>query len=187
MRLLTVGRSLATIKDQPSRYRMTQQNLLPKFGPSNRPEAAAAPLQPTPTAAAKGEKIKQWPSSQKEVPTTKKKMSAEALNKAEADEPSVSAPTDASQAAFPAGRWSGMRNPFGARKREESQRAPTQGELSLDMVKPVRNDLSDADLEVVPRGQRPAENEISAPTERHETVGYLWSRLSARIFRTQQL
>lgn len=189
MRLLTVGRSIATIKDQPSRYKMTQQNLLPKFGPPNRSEATAAPLQPTQTPAAKIEKIKQAPASQKEMPTTKKKMSAEALNDAGPDEQSVSASPNVPKAAFPGGRWSRIRNPFGARKTAEVERVPTQGELSLDMVKPVRNDLNDADLEVVLCRKRPVdpEKEISAPAERHEPVGYLWSRLSSRLFRTQQL
>src|SRR6185295_10159303 len=42
--LLAVSRSVRTIKDGPARYKMTQQNLLPKFaaeraGP-NRPEAS---------------------------------------------------------------------------------------------------------------------------------------------------
>src|SRR2546425_1726874 len=44
MRLLAAGRSIGTIENQPSRYRMTQQNLLPKFGPVRRAEA----LQPEP-------------------------------------------------------------------------------------------------------------------------------------------
>src|SRR5207245_7521085 len=37
LQLLAVGRSLETIKDEPSRYRMTQ-HLLPKFGPPARAE-----------------------------------------------------------------------------------------------------------------------------------------------------
>ena len=35
-------------------------------------------------------------------------------------------------------------------------RAPVQGELSLDNIKVVRNDLSDADVEIVPMKARPA-------------------------------
>ena len=40
----------------------------------------------------------------------------------------------------------------------ESRREPVQGELSLDRVKVVRNDLSDADVEIIPASQtaRPA-------------------------------
>jgi hypothetical protein len=36
-------------------------------------------------------------------------------------------------------------------------KAPVQGELSLDRIRVVRNDLSDADLEVVPARSKPAE------------------------------
>src|ERR1041385_5482465 len=32
MQLLSVGRSLCGINDEPSRYKMTQANLLPRFG-----------------------------------------------------------------------------------------------------------------------------------------------------------
>ena len=32
MQLLTVGRSLRNVKDHPSRYKMTQENLLPMGG-----------------------------------------------------------------------------------------------------------------------------------------------------------
>ena len=37
-----------------------------------------------------------------------------------------------------------------------------QAELSLDTVKVVHNDLSDADVEVVPIKSRPAASEVSA-------------------------
>lgn len=42
---------------------------------------------------------------------------------------------------------------------------PVQGELSLDNIKVVRNDLSDADLEVVARKTAPVEKAESAPGE----------------------
>ena len=32
MQLLAVGRSIGMVKDRPTPYKMTQQNLLPKFG-----------------------------------------------------------------------------------------------------------------------------------------------------------
>jgi len=36
MRLLTATRSISDVKNEPSPYRMTQQGLLPKFGPRRR-------------------------------------------------------------------------------------------------------------------------------------------------------
>jgi hypothetical protein len=53
-----------------------------------------------------------------------------------------------SQNVFPAGRWTTKVNPF---KSEKAPLRPAiQGELSLDRVKPLRNDLNDCDLELVP-------------------------------------
>jgi hypothetical protein len=52
--------------------------------------------------------------------------------------------------AYPRGRWTVFRNPFVKRGKSVEPTPPVQGELLLDLVKPVRNDLSDSDLEVVP-------------------------------------
>ena len=186
MQLLTVGRSLGTIKDQPSRYKMTQQNLLPKFGRPNRSEPTTAPSQAIQTAAPKLERVQPLPASRKESVTTKKKMSSEARNNIGPREQSVGLSTDAPAAAFPASRWARIRNPFGARKTQEIQCKMTQGELSLDAVKPVRNDLNDADLEVVLSRHKPVRTQKAISAESYEPLGCLWSRLSSRIFRTQQ-
>src|SRR5947207_1404699 len=40
MRLLVAGRSLNTVKNQPSPYKMKQANLLPKFAPKKTEEQA---------------------------------------------------------------------------------------------------------------------------------------------------
>jgi len=57
---------------------------------------------------------------------------------------------DVSPQAYPRGRWTVFRNPFVKRGKSVEPTPPVQGELLLDLVKPVRNDLSDSDLEVVP-------------------------------------
>jgi len=67
-------------------------------------------------------------------------------------------------------------------------RAPVQTELSLERVKVMRNDLSDADLEVVPA--RPAKPVVAAPAVRPAsrpepvTAGEAttWNRLTSRFF-----
>jgi hypothetical protein len=47
--------------------------------------------------------------------------------------------------------------------------APVQGELSLDKIKVMRNDLSETDLEVVPLRLRPDnKREAAAPTEKEQ-------------------
>jgi hypothetical protein len=51
---------------------------------------------------------------------------------------------------FPLGRWTVFRNPFSrASKTATPPRAPVQGELMLDLVKPVRNDLTESDVVVL--------------------------------------
>ena len=67
---------------------------------------------------------------------------------------------------------------------------PAQTELSLDAVKPVRNDLSDSDLQIVPA--RPAiEPDALKPPRlrllRPESNGFAWSRLSARFFNSERV
>jgi hypothetical protein len=55
--------------------------------------------------------------------------------------------------------WTDRLNPISIWRDSETQaqdaRSPVQGELSLDAVKVVQNDLSDADVEVVPVKSRP--------------------------------
>ena len=65
---------------------------------------------------------------------------------------------------------------------------PVQAELSLEKVQVVRNDLSDADLEIVPAAvpavpvtleQQPS---LLAAAGKHEPDGNAWSRLTTRLF-----
>jgi hypothetical protein len=58
---------------------------------------------------------------------------------------------------------------------------PTQAELSLDRVKVMHNDLSDADVEIVPIKSRTAP-EAGEPILPPANGGDSWSRLSAKIF-----
>ena len=46
--------------------------------------------------------------------------------------------------------WQRRRQTTGKSVIAATSRAPVQGELSLDRVKVMRNDLSDADVEIVP-------------------------------------
>jgi hypothetical protein len=60
-----------------------------------------------------------------------------------------------------------------------------QGELSLESIKVVRNDLSDSDLEIVPAGQ-PKAKKIEAPAlaapVKAEPALTRWDRVSSRLF-----
>jgi hypothetical protein len=74
--------------------------------------------------------------------------------------------------AFPLGRWTIFQKPFFKEPKPEVTAAPVQGELSLDSVTPVRNDLSDSDLEVVRTGWGeavpPGAFGVDAPVMRHQ-------------------
>lgn len=161
MQLLTVGRSLDRISDEPSRYKMTQQTLLPKFGSVNATENRARGVSETTNPVI--------------APAVAGKAKAESAtarndrNKMNAVQPEMerkAAPEGvAPKPAFPRGRWTLFRNPFAkAPKPESATRAPVQSELLLDAVKPVRNDLSDSDLELVQAARRSAEVKTLAPT-----------------------
>jgi hypothetical protein len=72
----------------------------------------------------------------------------------------------AAQHAFPQGRWSALsksplfRNPFATTRKLRAEQAPLQTELALDSIKPVRNDLSDRDADMISADER---ERISAP------------------------
>jgi len=55
----------------------------------------------------------------------------------------------------------------------------------LDNVQVVRNDLSDADLEVVPVAPAGVKPDLAAAGQ-CETAGKTWGRLTARIFGANQ-
>jgi hypothetical protein len=136
VQLLSVGKSLLNIQDKPSPYRMRQENLLPKFGRASRPEVekkAVAEKQPRETRKEPNVKDSQQVREKRRVPLL---------------------------------RWVKAVNPF-ARKNAETitkttpvEKAPVQVELLLDSVRPIRNDLHETDLVVVPA--RAAEKKVAA-------------------------
>src|SRR6266496_997666 len=146
-RLLATGKSLVGGQNSSSRYHLNKQMRLPKFVSPRNPfatevKAEAAPPRPVATE------------TNPSVPKA----------------PAVGTPGEGStkRAAWVArlvlalrrsGGWLGKANPFSrfpklARTKKSAipcfTKSPVQSELRLDNVQVVRNDLSDADLEVVP-------------------------------------
>lgn len=174
-KLLTTGKSLVGLSQSGSRYQM-QKGALPKFESAKNPFAAKAPAEPS-------EREPQLPKLSHEEPVAKETPRLSALGAlivdreasvvekhsqpveaAKASEPAkVSPPT---KVAAPVDSWLKKINPmvwFGNRKPAEPKpaiprfskpHAPIQGELSLDNIKVMRNDLSEADVEVVPMKAR---------------------------------
>ena len=172
-KLLTTGKSLVGLSHSNSRYQL-QKGALPKFESAKNPFAAKAP-------AERAEREPQLPklSADEEVVAGPKKTQhlstlgalivdreaavAARQNVQPAEAAKVSEPA---KVAAPVDSWLKKINPmvwFGNRKPTEPKpviprfskpHAPVQGELSLDNIKVMRNDLSEADVEVVPAKQR---------------------------------
>jgi hypothetical protein len=79
-----------------------------------------------------------------------------------------------------------FKNPFSKTPKPKPVEVPAQPELSLDLVKPVRNDLSDADLELVQPVKRaleevvPADEPVESATRARE--GAAWGRIKTQFF-----
>jgi len=121
--MLTATRSLSDVKNEPSPYRMLQSGLLPKFGPRKKADATGSP--PPDVGAYEGEAAK------------------ENLGEGSGDrkDAGCSLKSESSREPWLAGWW---RRLFGRKRRRESDK-PVQAEFTLDLVKVIRNDLSDAD------------------------------------------
>ena len=195
MQLLTVGRSLRSVKGGRSPFRPAEQGMLPKFATSRTPETKPAEntnpitrpvrspfVPPAPKAARPSRGVL----LQKILSPFKRNKTMNAV-KAEPQSESASAPTKPEQA-FPFGRWTLFSNPFNraSRTRLKTDAGPVQTELSLDAVKPVRNDLSDSDLEVV-AGKAAAPAMSMSPTttatsaHEAEASGVVWHQLKNHL------
>ena len=159
-KLLFAGKSVVSGSETVS-YRQNKQVALPKFiSPKNpfAPPKAAAEVTP--------------------VPATKE--SAPALAAGQKLTPVSGAPK--SLAAWttklnPASLWSG------AAPTNQKTLPAVQTELSLDTVKVVHNDLSDADVEVVPIKSRPAASEVPAASPAKNS----WEILGKRLLKATAL
>jgi hypothetical protein len=131
MKLLWTTTSLSEAKDQPHRYKM-RTSPLPTLGKITGPVVGRSfEVKDSGGTAV----LEREPGSES--------MKTEAA----AGELASAAPIDA----FPGGRWSLRPNRVNPLKARTAPTAPVQGELSLEKVKPLRNDLSDSDLELVPK------------------------------------
>jgi hypothetical protein len=161
-KLLVAGKSIIGGRGDVA-YRISNRGYLPKFISPKNPFAPSVEAQPVPTTEATpvkkgtvwdGAKTQVLPALPEAGPR-KKRM---------------------------AGQW----NPFSFWRRwrptvPQRPQPPMQAELSLDRVKVVHNDLTDADVEVVPIKSRTA-SEGEAPMVPPAQAGDSWSRLSAKIF-----
>jgi len=179
VRLLSNGRSLVDLKNSAREYRMRHRNLLPKFGGKKNPFASTTEAGGTAAAVPAAVQVELLKSEAAPVETAAA-VQAEAVAVSDVTSAAAAMPVRADEVAAPAtvvakpsapvipkpkepkapGRtvaWLEKLNPLAWLPRRKGKsvipkfsRPPVQGELSLDNVKVVRNDLNDADVEVVP-------------------------------------
>jgi len=167
MRFLSAGKSLVGGKNNNGRYEVTAKGLLPKF------VSAKNPFGPKPGSAS-------VPAGEGEVTPALQPLPArseQASEKSAAPEKKETTPARTPALAGKSGGvwgrfWSGFGRITGAvvpKRKARSEvrfvapavRQPIQGELSLDTVKVMRNDLSDTDFEVVPARRASAAADVS--------------------------
>ena len=167
-KLLAAGKSLVSGRGAAA-YRESKQAYLPKFASPKNPfmtpaqnESPKAPLE-NPIAPVKKVSTPTWAKTQK-IPAISSSPKSLAT-------------------------WTTKLNPMtmlrGSHEEAKSfSRPAVQAELSLDSVKVVHNDLTDADVEIVPMKSRPARN-IDVPDL--EPAKKSWEILGERLLKVTAL
>ena len=168
LRLLATGKSLVNVRDTESRYRLTSQRLLPQFGLTRNPfsspgraeQPTVAPPRPTaksgdlsPRAGVGSHTWTLWPKAAGLLSACRQKLSL-----------------------LIAVRFGKPARPVVLRL----PKRPVQGELSLDRIKVMRNDLSDADSEAATVRTKPAP--ASVVVETAARAEQIWGRVTSRLF-----
>jgi hypothetical protein len=195
IRLLTTGKCFTDLREPVGRYRMTDPRALPKFGSAKAPGAIPA--------------VPELPGCETAPPETGK----DSASVAAASQPAAGLPQPRSDVlsaqALGASRrgaakimaWAGrmrtgLKERFSRRRRPAPSpslarpaRSPVQGELSLDLVKVMRNDLSDTDLEIVAVKAPAAQTSSASPRAvgRIQAAERAVSRATTRLFATAKL
>jgi hypothetical protein len=195
LRLLTTGKSLVSISDAESRYRVTSQRLLPHFGADRNPFSSSGKAEPTHTGPrplgdhgptgtlSTMRSVPALSGGREAVPQTRPEGKASLLS---SNRHSPSGVLRGRMSALLDGWKERLVGLFAHRRCKATKRViprfpkpPVQGELSLDRIKVLRNDLSDADLEIV-RAKPPTVPAMRA-VEDIAGARNAWGRLTARI------
>jgi hypothetical protein len=201
LRLLTTGKSLVGLRDAESRYRLTHQRLLPQFGPTRNPFSTSRKSEQIQTEARLPGDVdgEDNPGEGRGIPISCETAAAaprsEGQDRAAATVAGGHGFTETLRLRAAALVSGSKKKLIGLFERAYVKpvkpafprftKQPVQGELSLDKIKVVRNDLSDADLEVVP-ARGPAAPASSGPAlrtgERGEAAESKWGRVTAGFF-----
>jgi hypothetical protein len=201
LRLLTAGKSLVGLRDTPNSYRLPRQRLLPQFGSARNPfvsnARADAGQAKESSAKAGGGTRASTASAEIQGPGG---MATAVLEAGRQDRAASTSASSHSPIKVSWRRATALAKPWkermsalfgGGRGRSAKPviprftKQPVQGELLLDNVRVVRNDLSDADLEVIPARTLAARTRPALALERegaHRVAGRRWGRIANRIF-----
>jgi len=209
LRLLTAGKSLVGLRDQPSRY--IARGGLPKFGSKKNPfrvttkpefgishsltrksaaeslEVKAGALEPSAELGSQGVELRK--AGDLDQANSTAVLSPSAIVAERPGTPVVGGwnyKTAMGYAELILEKMTFWRKSKPARPVVPRFAKPMfQGELSLDGIKVVRNDLTDSDLEVV-RAKPPVPVPATTPTpkqlEKTVSPGNAWSRVTGRLF-----
>ena len=209
MHLLNSGKSLMKVNDSVTRYRMNKQYLLPKFGSLKNPFVDAAKSdsdqpaersdsQTQPPASVSAKKIS-GPNEPGRPASSQKPISKNSFGEgSRAGDPNLRGATahrlspiriwkplleKCAQKLRPIGRWP-ERKPLSKFAAKKVQKPPIQGELAWNKIKVVRNDLSDADVEIDPlkSSSKPGAVPVSLSKEKTRPLETVWDRVTAGIF-----
>jgi len=190
MKLLSVSKSFAGGRNQPGRYKMVEQGLLPKFAPVGRP-VSLAPKRESDGPAVKKEQNATPIGASNSLPESLFQGADPATDPVKAVAPTPRAAVCVNATAAPTNWFRLGNNPFVNRPAGRPKPlTAAQTELSLDAVKPVRNDLSDSDLQIVPARPEMRPDASKTPSPRllkPELTGFAWSRLTARLFNSERV
>ncbi len=171
-RLLAAGKSLIGLGG-PGRYREDKHVRLPKFVSPKNPFAAE-------TDAAQVEVAVEGASIEETAKPVAKEEKPVAVPSTAGPVKSVGWMGALGAKLNPLGRKSSSPGPVRSLR-------PQQGELSLDMVQVVRNDLRDSDFEVAKASVvKPVSPVMAMTAEKLEPVGAAWNRLATRFLGEDQ-
>jgi hypothetical protein len=166
LRLLAAGKSFAGMRDSESRYRLTDERLLPQFGPVRNPFSSKRRVGPGGTEVQNsGDEARDSASreaslrtnSEETTPATAPRLAQDRVGSTSVGGWLHWGALRLKLTALPSRCRANLTAIFGRVGAKAAKpaiprfsRRPVQGELALDKIRVVRNDLSDADLEVVP-------------------------------------
>ena len=169
MQLLKMGQSLSEARDRPNHYKV-RSGALPIFG--------------VPGGAEVGPKsdLEARPPGEREDATDKAGVVVQTMKATTA----TTVESKRAARALTGGRWALKVNPFRA-TRIAPVKESVQGELLLDKVKPVRNDLTDSDLELVAATKPAASAQSAVKIESEEVpvvkLNSMWARFRGLFHR----